>query len=86
MQLSLETDNVSLMTDRRDAETVGANVAAAISSSGTSVATVAEATDFTVADLNQRLEGRSPFTVRDLVSIGGFLHFKPSRFLEGVRA
>ena len=65
---------------------MGANVAAAISSTGESVATVAEATDLTIADLNQRLEGRSPFTVRDLVRVGGFLHFQPSRFLEGVCA
>ena len=74
------------MTDRRIAQTVGARVHDALSASSISIATVAEATDLEITDLSDRLTGRSAFTVRELVRVGGFLHVPPSRFLEGVRA
>ena len=74
------------MTDRRVAETVGAKVSAAISAADVSVASVAEATDLTISQLNERLLGDRPFTVRELAQVGGFVHFPPSHFLQGASA
>lgn len=74
------------MTDRTAAELVGESVKTQLAARSIAIDTLATATDFTVADLDDRLEGRFPFTVRELVKVGGFLHFAPSRFLEGVRA
>ena len=63
---------------------VAANVAALISNH--SLTTVAQAADMHEEDLDARLNGDAPFTVNDLVRVGGFLRVSPARFMEGLTA
>jgi hypothetical protein len=71
------------MTRRTPADAVAANVATAIEARGLSAATVSEATDIPISDLNDRLSGVSEFNVEQLESVGGFLRICPTEFLKG---
>lgn len=86
LHLSLATDNVSLVTDRRAAASVAERVVDVMLATGNTPESVAEATDLTISDLNERLEGVTPFNIRELVQVGGFLRLSPSQFLKGVHA
>lgn len=63
---------------------VAANVAALTSNHP--LTTVAQAADMHEEDLNERLHGDTPFTVNDLVRVGGFLRIPAARFMEGLTA
>ena len=63
---------------------VAANVAA--HTSAYPLTTVAQAADMREEDLKARLNGDTPFTVNDLVRVGGFLRLSPARFMEGLHA
>ena len=54
----------------------------AIRESGFDVPSVAKAADITTTDMEDRLAGRAPFMLGELVSVGGFLRLPVSQFLE----
>ena len=70
------------MGSRRYSSVVAANVRSAISATGNTPESVAEATDLTISTLNARLSGRTPFSFSELVTVGGFLHVEPADFME----
>ncbi|QOC26083.1 hypothetical protein [Microbacterium hominis] len=70
--------------DTNSERRVAANIAALISPYP--LTTVAQAADMREEDLNARLHGDAPFTVNDLVRVGGFLRISPARFMEGLHA
>lgn len=70
------------MGSRRYSSVVAANVRSAISSTGSTPESVAEATDLTIPQLNARLSGRTPFSFGELVTVGGLLHVQPADFME----
>ena len=74
------------MNQRRAAETVAANVAAAIDSANQTIATVAQAADMTTTELSDCLEGRADITLGTLVRVGGFLHIPADELMQGVAA
>ena len=77
-------DNMTNVEHRRTDNTVAANVAHAIAASGLTPESVAQATDLTISELHERLNGESPFMFRELVMVGGFLRFPTPQFFEGV--
>lgn len=76
------------MGRRTNAAIVAAHVAAALTNKGVALVDVAEATDIPLATLESHLNGTAEdeFTWDELVRIGGFLHFSPAMFFEGVAA
>jgi len=46
--------------------------------------TIAKAAGLTNSEMNDRLNGRAPFTVSDLVQVGGLLHVPAGELLEGI--
>ncbi|MGO3884709.1 MAG: hypothetical protein ACTJHU_00295 [Mycetocola sp.] len=49
---------------------------------GIDVPIVAEAADMTTSELEDRLFGRTPFDLSELVKVGGFLRIPAYKFLE----
>lgn len=74
------------MERRTYAESVTANVQAAIDNSGATPAEIAEATDINPSVLEERLANKSPFEIEELVVVGGFLRVSPTQFLGGAAA
>lgn len=70
--------------DRR--VTVGGNVTAVMTAQNASPESVAEATHLDLSELDARLNDVEPFTLSELITVGGFLHVPPASFLEGVPA
>ena len=60
---------------------VSQNVSGAITASGLSIPSVAQAADLTVSELTARLTGAADFNITELVQVGGFLRIRPSEFL-----
>ena len=46
--------------------------------------TIAKAAGLTHSEMNDRLTGRAPFTVSELVQVGGLLHVPAGELLEGI--
>jgi hypothetical protein len=63
---------------------IAASVAATIREANVSLETVAQATDLSEHDLEQRLTGAIPFEVSTLVKVGGFLRMPTTDLLRGV--
>lgn len=72
-----------------DAQTITARiarrVASAIAQAGATPATVAEATDMALPDLELSLLARRDFQATELCHIGGFLHIAPEHLLGAAR-
>ena len=74
------------MARASDAASVAQHVYDAIQASGVPADFVAEAADLTPEDLKARLAGDVDFDLPELVKVGGFLHIRPSAFLNGAAA
>lgn len=74
------------MTRRTPAEQTAANVKLAASAAGATPATLAQATDMPLPEMDARLSGRTPFTISELVRAGGFLHVPADSLLAEVAA
>ncbi|MGN7978249.1 hypothetical protein ACTJJ4_11810 [Microbacterium sp. 22195] len=69
--------------DRKRTEIgIARRVDLAIREAGSDVHSVAQAADITTAELEERLEGRAPFLLGELVRVGGFLRVPVTRFVE----
>lgn len=66
--------------------TVAQRVSDAIVRGGVPVSYVAEAADLTIPEFKARLIGDVDFNTQELVRVGGFLHIRPSAFLNGAVA
>jgi hypothetical protein len=68
--------------DRRSlTETVARNVRSAAAALGTSPETLAQATDIQLPVMNDRLNAVTPFTIPELLSVGGFFRIPVDQFL-----
>jgi hypothetical protein len=74
------------MHQRRSAETIAANLADTITSTGASIESVAQAADIDPSDMAERVnpDVALDYPFEDLVAVGGFLHVHPSTFYKGV--
>lgn len=73
--------------DRRSlTETVARNVRSAAAAFGTSPETLAQATDIQLHVMNDRLDAVSPFTITELLSVGGFFRIPAHQFLSEAAA
>jgi hypothetical protein len=73
--------------DRRSiTETVARNVRSAAAEFGTSPDTLAQATDIQLPVMNDRLNAVTPFTVTELLSVGGFFRIPADQFLSEAAA
>ena len=54
----------------------------AIREAASDVLSVAQAADITTSQLEDRLSGRVPFHLHELVHVGGFLRIPVTRFME----
>lgn len=70
------------MTKNLAQATVARRVNLAISEAALDALSVAQAADITTFELEDRLHGRAPFQLDELVRVGGFLRIPVSRFLE----
>ncbi len=69
--------------DRKSAEIgIARRVNLALSEAGSDVHSVAQAADITTSQMEDRLNGRVPFQLDELVRVGGFLHVPAYRFME----
>lgn len=69
--------------DRFNPETdIARRVTLAISEASLDVHSVAQAADITTSDMEDRLNGRVPFMLSELVDVGGFLRIPVSRFMK----
>ena len=68
--------------DRRSPITiVTQNVNDAMNDAGVTPATLSQATGIQPSVLRERLTGRSPFTIRELLGVGGFFRIDPAALL-----
>ena len=67
-------------------QSVAQRVSVAVAGAGVPVSYVAEAADLTLSEFKARLAGDVDFNTQELVQVGGFLHVRPSTFLNGAAA
>lgn len=73
--------------DRRSlTQMVARNVSSAAAAAGVTPETLAQATDIQLPVMNDRLAAVTPFTIPELLSVGGFLRIPMDLFLEEVAA
>jgi hypothetical protein len=71
------------MEQRRTPTGVARNVIVAASTQGTTLNTLAEATDMDGSDLRERLDESSDFTWDELAHLGGLFSIHPATLLAG---
>lgn len=71
------------MNRRTITGTVAQNVVSAAAAHGVASAAIAEATDMNLSDLESRLSAETPFTISELVRVGGFLCVPADLLMEG---
>lgn len=72
------------MERRSPAARVARNVELAVGTFTCPTQTISEATDIRASDLVSRLSNESPFTLSELVRVGGLLRVSPDKFFAGV--
>jgi hypothetical protein len=72
------------MERRTPAEKTTAAVAAVMETHDVTAETLSEATDIRFSTLREHLDNKSPFTLGELMDVGGFFRTPVSHFLEEV--